>query len=281
MRNTIFNMILVHPNPIFLRLNLTITCLSEEPDDGSRGARNGYVLREPPDSAGEFTERLPDMAGSGKHFPAAEPQTSEDETSASSADESDDEPDQSKEKERLHILEAAGLVVHHGHDKTPRRRPPPPRPRTSSLHSVQASASDALSGASPLATVDDAYARWQSVQIARGQRSSLAQGSEDDDTGNAESALSPQPSAGVMPTTDSPVISDGTKLDVGKVGVFFSADCTWWRSWQYPVQTPPSHCVRLHQLGHRGRHMRSAICLPLSVLTCIRNNAITVTRRHS
>lgn len=186
--------------------------------------------REPPDSAGELTQRLQDSSESAKDFPIKEPHLSEDETSVSSADESDDEPDRSKEKERLHILEAAGLVVHQDHDKTARRRPPPPRPRASSIHFVQPSTSDALSGAPPLANVDDAYARWQSVQIARGQKSSLAEDSEYDVAGKAEIALSPRPPADVNPTLDSPVIGDGTKLDVGKVGFSFCAHCTWWRS---------------------------------------------------
>ncbi|KAK9896443.1 hypothetical protein P389DRAFT_211187 [Cystobasidium minutum MCA 4210] len=101
------------------------------------------------------------------------------EASSPSDEESEEEPDQIKEHERLHILEAAGLVIQHNTTKRAHRRPPPPRPRASSIHTFDTATNNSaqLAEDQTLTSVDDAYARWQAIQIEKNARSEHQEGS--------------------------------------------------------------------------------------------------------
>lgn len=100
----------------------------------------------------------------------------------SADDDSEEDAPENREKERLRVLEAAGIIVQHAsdHQQSQRRRPPPPKPRAISASSpsfsgglqagsVTAGTPSNVTGPKPTDYVptDDAYTLWQELKMAR------------------------------------------------------------------------------------------------------------------
>lgn len=129
--------------------------------------------------------RASDGARAGLTAPLPDPTVDNDTDSESETDDEilhdSDQNSAAREKERLRVMEAAGLVVQAAPPSHQRRRPPPPRPRpvsTASDIEARPAASPALSFATAAEeapseseqpaetdfTAEDAYAQWQKLQ---------------------------------------------------------------------------------------------------------------------
>lgn len=105
---------------------------------------------------------------------AASGAVSHDSDDSTDDDSEDDGDTKTGEMERLRVLAAAGLVVQN-HGSNGKRRPPPPRPRSTSFNSIdrlQPRAAVPPGTPSPVQLEevrppDDAYAIWQTLKLTR------------------------------------------------------------------------------------------------------------------
>lgn len=146
-------------------------------------------------------------------------------TLSSDEDTSDEETPEIREKERLRVLQSAGLALRPSTLVATRRRPPPPRPRAITNDTMLGpdTAIAAMPTGSSISgtafSTDDAYTRWQELQLSRNKSFEALS-----DFGQSiqESTADALPtSVGIGDATASPrtIRNGGLSAELGKVGI--------------------------------------------------------------